>query len=275
MRRHRPLIVLALAAAGCAKKSADHDVARPADAPTQVVIAGDAGKAPAAAPAPAPAPPPAPDCKAVNRAIMSNIRRAYVAMNAGPPRADALKLWPAAPEACHTGAWYLEAALLLDWASADLVAGPIKLATPEEALVAALKQPDDIAVLARVALVSALGNGPKLPDDACARAKAALGSSTAREDTDNVAYVCARAAIAAGDGKAAKEQLAAIQVPREHVDSELLAAQAAKLNKDKKTMQAQAKLAMKIAETRARSAMLSDAEYKAIIALAKQLAAGK
>ncbi|HEX5058451.1 MAG TPA: hypothetical protein VFV99_03780 [Kofleriaceae bacterium] len=268
------LAVLALAS--CAKTPAEHTVARPIDA-TQVVIAPDKASPPPAAPAPAPAPAATDDkqCVIAINTLMRDIAGTYAAMDSATPHKKAVEAWPAVPATCRNGRWYLAAALLIDAGDKDLTAGTIKVASEEAALTSALAQPDDIDVLVRVGLVNGLGRGPKLPADACDRAKAAVAGSTKGDDADKAAYVCARAAIAANDGKAAGQLLASLKVPKLFVDSELARAQAAKLAKDSKTTKAQAKLAMKLDSTRVAAAKVSEADRKAIIAAAKQLAAGK
>jgi hypothetical protein len=225
---------------------------------TQLVLAGDAPK---------PAPPPATvDCATPLAEVMSLVHDAYIAKNTGAPRKEAAKMWPTVPDACHTGAWYLQAALLINAGETELNAGAIKVATEESALTMALAQPDDINVLKRVALVSALGRKPALPADACKRAKAVAG-----KDANGAAYVCARAAIAAGDGKTAKEELAAIKSTSGLADVELARAQAAQLNKDAKTRKAQAKLAMKLDDNKVKLALIRQRDRKAIADLAKPL----
>ncbi len=246
--------------AGCAKKPADHDVAKPID--SQVVIAPDSTAA--AKPAPPP-PPPVTDCKAALGSIWGDISGSFLAKNTFAPRKEALRKWPLVPEACHNGYWYLEAAILIGQSETELTTGNIKLTSEEAALTLALQQPDDLDVLKRVALVSTLGRKPALPDDACKRAKAVAA------DDDRAAYVCARAAISAGDGKTAKAELAAIKTPRPFADYELAVAQAAKLNKDTKTMKAQAKLAQKLDYNRAGFAMIHEGDMKKIGSLAKSL----
>lgn len=247
--------LICLLLAGCAKKPVQQDAAKPID--SQVVIAPDA-------PAPKPAVPD--DCKAEHAAIMSNVRRAFQAKNTFAPRKEAVTAWPNVPESCRTGVWYLEAALLFAAGETELTAGNVKVAGEESALTLALQQPDQIDVLKRVALVQALGRKPALPSDACKRAQA-----VASDNADAAAYVCARAAIAANDGKTAKEQLAAIKVGKPFADFELAQAQAAKLLKDTKTMKAQAKLAAKLDHSRAGYAMIREADRKAIIDLAKSI----
>jgi hypothetical protein len=83
--------------------------------------------------------------------------------------------------------------------------------------------------------------------------------------------VCARAAIAAGDGKTAKEELAAIKSTSGLADVELARAQAAQLNKDAKTRKAQAKLAMKLDDNKVKLALIRQRDRKAIADLAKPL----
>jgi hypothetical protein len=270
-------VVACLVLVSCAKKPTEHDVAQPtrpidAPAPTQVVIAGSGSSAGSAAPAAA-APVAKPDaCQQEVRAIMSSVRSAYIAMNAGPPRKEAVTKWPTIAPPCQDGQWYLAAALLVNLGETELTAGSVKVTSEESALTAALTKPDDIDVLERVALVSTLGRAPKLPDDACKRAKNAIGANPKPYLADAAHYVCARAAIAAADGATAKQELDAIKSSSDFVDIALARAQAAKLTKDTKTMKAQAKLAMKLTAMRATTALLKEVDRKALIALAKPLA---
>lgn len=249
-------ILACLVLAGCSKKPAEHDVAKPLD--SNVVIAPES--APVAA---KPAPPP--DCSGVLGDIGSDVHRSFTAKETSSPRKEALRKWPLVPDACHTGYWYLEAAILIGQGDTELTAGNIKVTSEEAALTLALQQPDDLDVLKRVALVSMLGRKPALPDDACTRAKAVAA------DDDRAAYVCARAAIAAGDGKTAKSELAAIKTTSSFVDFELASAQAAKLAKDTKTMKAQAKLAAKLDYNRAGLHMIHEGDRKALVDLAQSL----
>ena len=251
-------VMLCMTLVGCAKQTAEQTAKR-TDSATQVVVA----------PTPPPATPakPAVDCAAQLEGVMTHIRDAYIAKNASTPRKEAVKLWPSVPEACRNGLWFLEAALLLNAGEMELSTGSIKLATEEAALTLALQQPDHVDVLERVALVSALGRKPALPDDACKRAQAAAAT-----DVEGAAYVCARAAIAAGDGKTATDALAAIKSTSARPDLELARAQAAKLNADAKTRKAQAKLAMKLDNNRANLALIKERDRKAIVDLAKPLA---
>ena len=206
------------------------------------------------------------DCASTLGDLNLLVYDAYIAKNTGAPRKEAVKLWPNVPTACQTGAWYLQAALLINAGESELNAGAIKVTSEESALTMALAQPDDINVLERVAFVSALGRKPALPADACKRAKAVAG-----KDTNGAAYVCARAAIAAGDGKTAKAELAAIKSTSGLADVELARAQAAQLNKDAKTRKAQAKLAMKLDSKKANLALIKERDRKAIVELAKPL----
>ena len=259
----RTALIGCVVLAGCAKKPTDHDVAKPID--SQVVIAPDSAAPPKTAAAPKPAAPPVTNCEAPLRSIMSDIAQSFSAANTYAPRKEALRKWPLVPEACHTGYWYMEASMLIGWGGTELTTGNIKLTSDEAALTLALQQPDDLDVLQRVALMSTLGRKPPLPTDACKRAKA-IGA-----EDDRAAYVCARAAIAAGDGKTAKAELAAIKTKSNFVDFTLASAQAAKLNKDAKTMKAQAKLAAKLDYDTAHLHMLREGDYKSFLALTKSL----
>ena len=253
-------VVVAIAVSSCAKKPVEHEPARPIDAltaadtpvATQVVIAG-AGSGSAAT-----------DCDATLHRIFSDLSRSFSAMDANTPHQAALKAWPLVPAACQTGRWYLAAAILTVHGDKDLAAGNVKIASEESALTLALQQPDDLDVLKRVALISALGRKPALPDDACKRAKAVATDERA-------AYVCARSAIAAGDGKTATTELATIKAKSNYIDFHLAQAQAAKLTNDAKTRKAAAKLAMKLDYNKGLFAMIDDRDRKAIVALAKSL----
>ena len=207
---------------------------------------------------------PPPDCAATLEDVMTSVRGAFMAKDKPTARTNGVKKWVGVPEGCHTGAWYLQAALLLEAGETELTAGNVKIASEEAALTLALKQADDLDVLVRVALINALGRKPALPKDACKRAQALDGGPRA-------AYVCARAALAKGDGKTAKTQLATIKLARLFADYELAVAQAAKRNKDSATMKAQAKLAANIDQDRAGMAMINEADRNAIIDLAKKL----
>ena len=203
------------------------------------------------------------DCESLH-SLFSDLHASFQAKNTFSPHKQAAAAWPLVPAACQTGQWYLAAAILFELGDKDLTAGDIKIASEESALTLALQQPDDLDVLARVALVSALGRKPALPDDACTRAKAIASDQRA-------AYVCARAAIAAGDGVTAKTELAAITAQWGFPDADLARAQAAKLRGDVKTRKAKAKLAMKLDYQHAQFGMLGERDRKTIIQLAKQL----
>jgi hypothetical protein len=207
---------------------------------------------------------PPPDCEAALDNVMTSVVSAFMAKDTIAARKNAVKKWPAVPEACHTAQWYLQAALIINAGETELTAGDVKIATEEAALMLAMQQADDVDVLVRIALINVLGRKPALPKDACKRAQAI-------DKGDRAAYVCARVAISKRDGKSAKKQLATITLARRFPDYELTIAQAAKLNKDTKTMKAQASLAAKLNEDRAEMALINEADHNAIIDLAKKL----
>lgn len=176
-----------------------------------------------------PEPPPL-DCFARHQRLRSKVRGAYAAKDHLRNERDAIAAARATPPACRSGAWYLAVARLLDL-QAELEIPGLALHTPEDALAAALRQPDDVDVLARVAQASALGHPIALPLDACERARAVAGSEY--EGKDSAHYVCARVAIAAGRGKQAIAELDAVVVPGLLGDFELARAQAATLAGDR------------------------------------------
>ncbi|HWO25667.1 MAG TPA: hypothetical protein VNO30_43310 [Kofleriaceae bacterium] len=153
-----------------------------------------------------------------------------------------------------------------------LEAGAARIETEEAALTAGLAGPDDVELLARVAYVSAIGRKPALPADACARAKSLAAASN---DPDAVAYTCAQAALAAADGSAAAQLLAAIKEPKRWLDTELAQARAAKLVNDKAAMARFAQAAAKVDYERAQMANVASNDAKIVVQAAKQLLTGK
>jgi hypothetical protein len=172
--------------------------------------------------------------------------------------------------AVPNGAWYLAAARLVAIGVKPLVAGSITIDDEQTALSAALAQPVDAEVLARVALVAALGREPGLPANACDKARGAVDKSD-RNAAALATYVCARAAVAAGDGKRARDELLAIYDPKHFLDIDLVRAQAAKLVGDTKGMKEALDAVRKIDERRATASYSPPAEAAAIIELANKL----
>jgi len=211
-----------------------------------------------------------PDCKTQQRMLDSKIRSSYVAMDGASSHVAAKQLWAAMPEVCHTGAWYLAAARLVALGD-KLVAGTVSIDDEAKALAGALAQPANAEVLARVALVSALGRQPALPGDACDKATGAVDTAD-RNANDVALYVCARTAVAAGDGKKARDSLNHLYNAKHFLDIDLVRAQAAKLVGDAKGVKEGVAGVKTIDDTRARSAFASFADVAAIKALAAKLA---
>jgi len=238
---------------GCSTSTADPDVAHQ-DRP--VMFASDA-----AVPA---------DCATQLRALAGKVRSAYVAMDATSSRRAAKELWTAMPETCRKGAWYLAAARLVAIDVKPLVAGSVTIDDEKTALVGALGQPADADVLARVALVAAIGREPGLPANACDSARGAVDKSD-RNAGDLATYVCARAAIVAGDGKRARIELVGMYDAKRFLDIDLVRAQAAKLAGDTKAMKDSIAAVNKIDQHRAANAYSSPVDVAAIIDVANKL----
>jgi hypothetical protein len=215
----------------------------------------------------------APDCGALVGKLLGEVRSAYVAKDHVTNERAALQLWPAVPEQCRNGRWFLAAALLLDLGgNAPLEAGDVKLMNGEQALEAALLRPADLVVLQRVAMLSAIGRVPKLPADACERARS-IGDGGERERFDDIAYICARAAIAAGDGKAAIREIRSFKFGGAFVDLDLLRAHAAKAAGDTKAVKRHAKAFVQAVDRqRAQNNFIASELYDAMLATAKLLA---
>lgn len=271
------LLVVAGLAGACTKKPADHAE------PVATRPAGDAAAAPGAprvdaaiAVAPeAAAPPVKPAACGVVDEVLGLVRRAYLAMNAHAPEQQALALWPTVPAACRNGRWYLAAAMLLELGNQVLEAGDVKLADEAAALGAALRQPDDQDVLVRVAFVAGRGRPPGLPADACARARKLIAPPSEAARKDRAAYVCARAALAAGDAAEARAQLDAIADPRAFADLALARAEAAKLAGDAKRARDEARKVGKRDFALVGGNPIPFRDLAAIAARAREIATGK
>jgi hypothetical protein len=200
----------------------------------------DAGPAPApdaAAPpshAAAPAKPFHPDDDAACgelATLSSELRMWQVAASPQPHWKKASALWPTLPAACRGGTWYLAAAELASRpanavTSAD---GAVTVTSPADALARALAaEPDHPALLAHLAFADDLvpGQAPALPADACTTARARGGADFA----DDIAYVCALAAIRGGDAATALTELDRISSVNEFPDLQARRAQALALS---------------------------------------------
>jgi len=207
----------------------------------------------------------APDCKR----LLDNLRNAVDAAWMGMRPEAAPKLWTEMPEVCRDGRWYLDAALLLDLGIGKLTAGSIELSRARDALSAALAQHDDLDVLARVAFVSAIRRGPKLPADACERARRTITDPHDRLRMESVVYVCTRAALEAHDARKAQRELAGFDGT--FLDSALLRAQVAKLAGERPVKQ-DLKDALGIDVQGARNREVNAKDRAAMIELAKSIA---
>jgi hypothetical protein len=118
------------------------------------------------------------------------------------------------PAECRGAQWYLAAAHLLRRRPKPLEIGDgVELSDPAQALELALAAGDSVQVLAFVAMVSSVGGAPARPADACERAHGDW-------------YVCAHAALRAGDPARALEALGRRKTLAHLPDQELLAARA-------------------------------------------------
>jgi hypothetical protein len=159
--------------------------------------------------------------------LTSAITLSRVAANPQPHSREARALWPTLPPACRGGTFFLAAAQLVGHAAdAQLPTadGAVVVHSPADALARALAaEPDHPRLLAHLAFADDLApdQAPPLPDDACARAKARGGTWT-----DDAAYVCALAAIHAGDGPAALTEINRIHDVAQFPDLDARRAQA-------------------------------------------------
>lgn len=219
-----------------------------------------------------PVAPSKPDCEWVRHPIEREVRSAYVAKDHPTYYRRALEMVPAVPKGCQLGWWYLAIARLLDLGIAS-TRTTLGFATPEEALAAALRQPDDAEVLERVAQVEALGREIRLPVDACKRARSAARRSpdyAQERNEDSARYVCARVAIIEGNGVAANAALDELTGLTAVPDLELVRAQAAKLMKDRGSTIRHARLA--IAAAKKLGMRVTDTDRDAVLRLAEALA---
>lgn len=249
------LAMIVLVAAACRK----------APAPAGEEKAAERDAAPVAVAAPVDAAP-AVDCDAALSPIGAEVQGVFVAAAHHVHARKVRELWPAVPEACRTGEWYLVAAQMLALETAPFEAAGVRLASRDEALAAAVAQPADPDVLAYVAFTAGVGGATALPADACAAASAPGESDAAR-------YVCGHAALAAGDAKTAAERFAAIESPARFADLDLRRAEAERALGRTKEARALAKAAAALTEQRAAVARASGADRDAIVAAAKALLA--
>lgn len=159
--------------------------------------------------------------------LMSAVHMWQVAASPQPHRRKVVELWPTVSPVCRGGTFYLVAAELVGrspdaaLATAD---GAVVVHSPAEALARGFAvEQDHPRVLAHLAFADdvAPGQPPALPAGACASARN-------RGDAwiDYTAYVCALAAIHAGDGVAALPELERIRYPGAFPDLQLRRAQA-------------------------------------------------
>jgi hypothetical protein len=200
--------------------------------------------------------------------LENQVNLSYVAKDHQTNEAHAKEIFPAVPENCHKGRFYLAAAFYLALPNQELVLPKQTLTSEEQALTAALVEPETVDVYVRVAQVAMLGRGPKLPADACAKARE-LVKDKPKDDAAKAAYVCARVALAKGDGETATKELATIEAATLPIDLPLARAEAAKLVKDGKTLAAQKKLATQLAAGAPK--LMPRADLDAMVALAKRL----
>ena len=178
----------------------------------------DRDERPAAAPAPPPAPvraeaaPPPEEPEPEPAPVVAAGLPAACDEAVGALAAGGEAAWRALPRECRGGAWYLAGAVLLRSGAATLDHDGAALATPRDALERGLAAaPSDPALLAYVAYVGRVqpDDAPRLPADACARARAAA----ADDEAALVAYVCAHATLATGAVEDAATAFAAIAEP--------------------------------------------------------------
>jgi hypothetical protein len=217
-----------------------------------------------------------PDCLAQQYRVSTEMTGVVGAKDHVERKRAAITAANATSPGCRSGSWYLDVSRLLDLGAQLELAG-LHFATPEEALAAALQQPDDVNVLVRVTQVAAFGRKVTPPSDACERARRVVGVLERGSDRDRIEarvadegahYICARAAIEGGDGKRALAELAAVD-PRTFVDFELARAQAFKLVGNRALTIRHARAAI----TTANEARIVTADRDAIIRLAEPLTA--
>jgi len=257
---------------GCGKQSSPRASEPSTASADTVVVAPPPTSTPDAAPSVAKAnvfhPDDDPACVDLST-LTSETRMWQVAASPQPHRRKVTALWPTLPPTCRGGTFYLVAAELVGRATdAKLISadGAVVIHSSTEALARGLaSEPDHPPLLAHLAFAADLvpGQGPPLPDGACARARA-------RDTwTDYAAYVCALTAIHAGDGAAALTELERIHSAVAFPDLQVRRAQALALAGKPKEAQALAKPA---AAALAKAPTRFDLTPAAIDALKKKLA---
>jgi hypothetical protein len=169
-------------------------------------------------------------------ADLSNLTAAIymwgVAASPGPHRKSAGAIWSTLPPACRGGTFFLAAAQLVGLgkdAKLPTADGAVVVHSPRDALAHGLAaEPDHPGLLAHLAFVDDLvpDQAPALPEGACARAKARKSPAW----IDHAAYVCALAAIHAGDGTTALTELETIHSVPDFPDLKARLAQALALS---------------------------------------------
>jgi hypothetical protein len=177
--------------------------------------------------------------------LTSEVRLWQVAASPQPHRRKVVALWPTLSPACRGGTFYLIAAELVGRASDAKLAttdGAVVVQSPADALARGLAvEPDHPRLLAHLAFADDLvpGQAPPLPAGACARARDRGGDAW----RDDAAYICALAAIHAGDGAAALTELERVHSAVAFPDLQVRRAQALALAGKPKEAQALAKVA--------------------------------
>jgi|GEM_PF-4807529 len=270
----RTTVIVALGlgwAAGCSKgknETGPREAAPVAPAIDAGAVAVAVDAAPAVVDAAVAAALPA-DCAAPLAGLRGLIGRMHGAQDPSGPRAKAIEAWGQMPRPCQHGAWFLAAAQLERWAPVKLVAGGVIIERADEALVAGLAANDDRGVLVLTGFAAALGSKPLLPKDACARATSVV--ATGPDAADQLAYVCAHAALAAGDVETAAIQLAAIGQPARYPDYPLRLAQVEARRGNLARAKELAGQAAKLDERAARGFGATDRERAKLVADAKAL----
>lgn len=246
-------------ALGCSQSSEDDraSAAPPAPAAKNATTAPP----PTAAPGPGAAAPKAP-CFRYVREVLSNLGHMENAADGAQSYPATVEAWQAVPERCRTAEWHLFAARILRYRAEPLAAGTTRYPGAEDALAAALALEPHPDVLVMVAFVSALGGQPRLPADACARAKQTTPAGA--PDDERVKYVCAHA----GDDALWSQLENLYQFP----DLALRKAQALSRAGNKAEAKKLATQAAGLDRANARGFGATDREYDALIRAAQQLA---
>jgi hypothetical protein len=148
------------------------------------------------------------DLARVTSAIEASRGRA----NPQPYSRNARALWPTLSPGCRGATFFLAAAQIVGHAQGVTLSTPdgvVAVHSSADALAQGLAaEPDHPRLLAHLAFADDLdpSQAPVLPDGACISAKARGGNWT-----DYAAYVCALAAIHAGDGPAALAEIKSIR----------------------------------------------------------------